>query len=285
MTAGATRDRASTAGQRAATRRRAASERVRVCRRTRSSRPWRSLARGRGARRPPAVAGRPTPSRASISPTTTARVGLRRVGGAWTFATPEGPVRGRHARRRRMAGAPRHASRRRRRSAGAQRAPPDRRRALSPGRSTSSPRPRSTRCSRPIRSASASAPCCRSRTSTCAAFSAPPASHTAVGDDGRRRQLARAAGEPVDARQRRRVVAGALVDLRAEAFLAATPPPGAPTARLEIDVKPPGEPRPLRHVVAASGREATTTAWRAWTRDATFKTGRARRATRSAWTC
>ena len=44
------------------------------------------------------------------------------------------------------------------------------------------------------------------------------------------------------------LVVGALSDLRAVDFVAA-PPSGEPAVRLEVDVQPPGEPRPTRHVV------------------------------------
>ena len=45
-------------------------------------------------------------------------------------------------------------------------------------------------------------------------------------------------------------VAGALSDLRAEEFLAA-PPAGDARLQWEIDVQPPGERRPARHVLEA----------------------------------
>ena len=51
------------------------------------------------------------------------------------------------------------------------------------------------------------------------------------------------------------LVVGALSDLRAEQFVTA-PPPGEPTARLEVDIKPPGEPRPIHHVVQVWARTA-----------------------------
>jgi hypothetical protein len=54
------------------------------------------------------------------------------------------------------------------------------------------------------------------------------------------------AGEPDAANAA--LVVGALSDLRAAEFVAA-PPAGEPTVRLEIDVQPPGEPRPTRHIV------------------------------------
>ena len=44
------------------------------------------------------------------------------------------------------------------------------------------------------------------------------------------------------------MVVGALSDLRAAEWIAA-PPPGEPAVRLEVDVQPPGESRPTRHVV------------------------------------
>jgi len=44
------------------------------------------------------------------------------------------------------------------------------------------------------------------------------------------------------------LVVGALSDLRAVEWIAA-PPSGEPAVRVEIDVQPPGEPRPTRHVV------------------------------------
>jgi hypothetical protein len=54
-------------------------------------------------------------------------------------------------------------------------------------------------------------------------------------------------GAPVDAANVA-LVAGALSDLRAEEFVAA-PPRGEPTARVEVDIKPPGAPAPLHHVL------------------------------------
>jgi hypothetical protein len=54
-------------------------------------------------------------------------------------------------------------------------------------------------------------------------------------------------GATVDAENVGRVI-GALSELRATEFVAA-PPPGQPALRLEVDVQPPGEARPARHVV------------------------------------
>jgi len=54
-------------------------------------------------------------------------------------------------------------------------------------------------------------------------------------------------GAPADAAKIARVVT-ALSELRAQEFIAA-PPASAPAVRLEIDVQPPGDPRPTRHAV------------------------------------
>jgi len=54
------------------------------------------------------------------------------------------------------------------------------------------------------------------------------------------------AGEPDAANAA--LVIGALSDLRAVEWIAA-PPSGEPAVRLEVDVQPPGQPRPTRHVV------------------------------------
>jgi hypothetical protein len=65
------------------------------------------------------------------------------------------------------------------------------------------------------------------------------------------------------------LVVDALSDLRAEQFVAA-PPPGEPTARLEVDIKPPGEPRPIHHVVQVWARKGDDCVARL-DADATFK--------------
>ena len=65
---------------------------------------------------------------------------------------------------------------------------------------------------------------------------------TADGDDWRA-----PSGAAVDTAGIAQVI-GALSELRAVTFLAA-PPAGLPTLRWEVDVQPPGERRPARHVI------------------------------------
>ena len=55
------------------------------------------------------------------------------------------------------------------------------------------------------------------------------------------------AGQTADAANASRVV-DALSDLRARDFVEA-PPPGAPAVRLQVDVQPPGEPKPVHHAL------------------------------------
>ena len=170
------------------------------------------------------------------------------------------------------------------RADGRPRASPDPRGPLSRRRSTCRRRPTSTRCSRPIRSASASA-----RVLSFARFdvrrlqrqagkthrsSSPPTTAT----------VWRApSGGDVDAANAARVV-GALSDLRAEEFVAA-PPAGEPQTRLEIDVQPPGETHAARHVVQLWPLNDGGCVARL-PDAATRRSNRsARRATRSGWTC
>jgi len=72
------------------------------------------------------------------------------------------------------------------------------------------------------------------------------------------------------------LVVGALSDLRAVEWIAA-PPSGEPAVRLEIDVQPPGEPRPTRHVVQLYTRPNDCTA--RLDADTTFRLERATCAT------
>jgi len=77
-----------------------------------------------------------------------------------------------------------------------------------------------------------------------------------------------AAGATVDA-ARVGQVAGALGDLHAEEFVAA--PPGAPSVTWEIDVQPPGERRPLRHVLEIWARKPGAGCVARLDEDATFR--------------
>ena len=162
-----------------------------------------------------------------------------------------------------------------------ERAPPDRRGPLSPADRRFLPARRLTRCSRPIRSASASATCCRSRASTCAGCSAAPARHAGgTRRAGRQRTWRASSGEPRRRQRgagRRRAVRPARRGVHRRA--------ASGRARGAAGGRRPAAGRAAAHPPRRRALDAAERLRRAPGRGRRRSSRSARPARRSAWTC